>query len=83
MPAYQPNDAPIFPGDDTPDLDAILREVKQGCAAHEKVLVRAGTPGLVRRRIGEVHRLQAGRGRALVADEAEASASSRDRRSTS
>src|SRR3954451_7339198 len=41
MPAYQPNAADRFPGDATPDLHAILREVKQGCAPHEKVLVKA------------------------------------------
>jgi hypothetical protein len=30
-----------FPGDATPDLQAILSEVKQGCATHERTLVRA------------------------------------------
>lgn len=30
-----------YPGDDTPGLDGILREVKQACPAHEKALVKA------------------------------------------
>lgn len=30
-----------FPGDETPGLDAILTDVKQGCAAHERELVAA------------------------------------------
>jgi hypothetical protein len=35
-------DTPVpCPGDDTPDLKAILKEVKQGCANHERQLVRA------------------------------------------
>lgn len=30
-----------FPGDETPDLDAILAECKQGLPAHEKILVKS------------------------------------------
>lgn len=40
-PSYQPNAPEPYPGDATPDLRDILKEVKQGCAAHEKALVRA------------------------------------------
>src|SRR4051812_22084550 len=41
MPVYQPNAPEPYPGDDTPDLRAILREVKQGCASHERTLSKA------------------------------------------
>ena len=41
MPSYLPNDVRAYPGDETPDLDSILREVKQGCASHERSLVKA------------------------------------------
>jgi hypothetical protein len=41
MPSYQPNTAEPYDGDDTPDLRNILRDVKQGCACHERALVRA------------------------------------------
>lgn len=30
-----------YPGDDTPDLRGILKEVKQGCASHERTLIKA------------------------------------------
>jgi hypothetical protein len=38
---YQTGAPDPFPGDETPDLCAILKEVKQGCASMEKRLVRA------------------------------------------
>ena len=38
---YEPNVVKPFPGDATPELDAILNDVKQGCAAHEHSLVHA------------------------------------------
>jgi hypothetical protein len=41
MPSYLPNTAEPYPGDTTPNLRAILKEVKQGCAAHERTLVLA------------------------------------------
>ena len=41
MPSYLPNSVDPYPGDDTPDLRAILNEVKQGCASHERCLVKA------------------------------------------
>jgi hypothetical protein len=41
MPTYQPAPIDPFPGDETPDLRAILLEVKGACAAHERRLVKA------------------------------------------
>jgi hypothetical protein len=42
MPAsYQPNAPQPFSGDETPDLPAILKDVKQGCAAQDRKLVKA------------------------------------------
>ncbi len=38
---YQPIPVDPYPGDETPDLPDILRDVKQGCAFHEKSLVKA------------------------------------------
>jgi hypothetical protein len=36
-----PNVVQPYPGDETPDLRAILKEVKQGCPSHERHLVKA------------------------------------------
>jgi hypothetical protein len=41
MPSYLPNTVDPYPGDETPDLRAILKEVKQGCSGHERQLVKA------------------------------------------
>lgn len=41
MPGYAPNAVDPFPGDETPDLRAILLEVKQGCKSHEPALCKA------------------------------------------
>ena len=41
MPSYLPNTVDPYPGDDTPDLRSILKEVKQGCPSHERCLVKA------------------------------------------
>jgi hypothetical protein len=39
--SYLPNTVDPFPSDATPDLRSILKEVKQGCASHERSLVKA------------------------------------------
>src|SRR6516164_6772774 len=41
MPNPSPNVVEPYPGDETPDLRSIIREVKQGCPAHERHLVKA------------------------------------------
>src|SRR3954452_13386290 len=41
MSSYQPNAVSPFPGDETPDLRAILLEVKKGCPAHEPAICKA------------------------------------------
>jgi hypothetical protein len=41
MARYAPNTVDPYPGDETPDLRAILKEVKQGCPSHERHLVKA------------------------------------------
>ena len=41
MPSYLPNTVEPFDGDETPDLRAIIKEVKQGCSGHERCLVLA------------------------------------------
>jgi hypothetical protein len=41
MSSYLPNTVDPFPGDETPDLRAILKEVKQGCPGHERHLAKA------------------------------------------
>jgi hypothetical protein len=41
MASYIPNTAEPYPGDDTPDLASILKEVKQGCPTQESSLVHA------------------------------------------
>lgn len=41
MPTYVPNAPAPYPGDETPNLDAILKEVKGGCANHEATLRNA------------------------------------------
>lgn len=41
MPPYEPNTVQPFPGDETPDLPDILREVKQACPKQEKALTHA------------------------------------------
>jgi hypothetical protein len=41
MPSYLPNTVDPYPGDETPDLRSILKEVKQGCSSHERCLVKA------------------------------------------
>ena len=41
MPSYAPNAVEPFDGDETPDLRAILAEVKKGCPSHEPALCKA------------------------------------------
>jgi hypothetical protein len=41
MARYLPNTVDPYPGDDTPDLRSILKEIKQGCPSHERHLVKA------------------------------------------
>src|ERR1700676_1289678 len=41
MPQSLPSASHPSPGDETPDLVTILKEVKQACASHERSLVKA------------------------------------------